>query len=289
MRNLGDIRHSMRAIGDTRQITDAMRLISISKMQKALVRYDANRLHFNRVQSAMKDILLHSPDITHPFMEDSDDGGGIHAYIVIAADKGLCGGYNHNLLRFATDIISKNEKKLVITVGQETRLWFQRIKIDIDVEYLTIAQNPSLDSASRLTDDLTQLFLAGGISEISVIYTKFISSFKQEPRMLRMLPVQHKNFDNVEQEFVYTAQMTYAPSIEEVFDSLVPQYVTGLLYGALVQSFASEQCARMMAMENATKSADEMLQKLEMELNRARQAAITAEISEIVAAMDALS
>lgn len=276
----------MKAISETKQITSAMRLISISKMQKAISRYEANQIHFNRVQSAMKDILLHSPEVRHSFLEEQREG--ITAFIVIAADKGLCGGYNHNVLNFAKEIIDQDDEKVVLTVGQEARVFFQRQKVNVDIEYMHIAQDPSLYSARMLTSELTHLYRTSGINKLNIIYTKFISTFKQEPAMLELLPITMDHFDNVEIEMQYSADMEYVPSVRQVFDVMVPQYILGLVYGCLVQAYASEHCARMMAMESATKSADEMLGQLSIEMNRARQYAITSEISEIVAAMEAL-
>ena len=276
----------MRAISDTRQITSAMRLISISKMQKALARREANSLHFDRVQSTMKDILIHSPGLHHSFFAKHEEG--VPAYIVIAGDKGLCGGYNHNVLNYAYDIMSKQDSKVVITVGQESRVFFQRKKLEIDIEYLHIAQNPTLYSARKLTSELIDMYNNFSINEINIIYTKFLSTFKQVPRMIKLLPIEIGNYEEVEVETSYTGEVKYYPSPETVLNILVPQYVDGLVYGALVQSYSSEHCARMMAMEAATKNADEMLAELEIELNRARQYSITSEISEIVGAMEAL-
>lgn len=286
MKNLADIRHSMKAISETKQITSAMRLISISKMQKAIARYEANQVHFNRVQSAMKDILLHSSEVRHSFLEEQREG--VPAYIVIAADKGLCGGYNHNVLNYAKEIIDREPEKMVLTVGQEARVFFQRQKVNVDIEYMHIAQDPSLYSARKLTAELTHLYRTSGINRLNIIYTKFVSTFKQVPTMLELLPMTMDHFDNVEIEMQYSADMEFVPSAKRVFDMMVPQYILGLVYGSLVQAYASEHCARMMAMESATKSADEMLDKLGIEMNRARQYAITSEISEIVAAMEAL-
>lgn len=286
MKNLADIRHSMRAVSDTRQITSAMRLISISKMQKALARYEANKLHFDRVQSAMKDILTHTHEVHHSFLEHQDEG--MPAYIVIAGDKGLCGGYNHNILNYALEVMGEKPDKMVLTVGQEARVFFQRQKVNIDIEYMHIAQDPSLYSARKLADELTDLYIHSSINEVHILYTHFISTFKQVPSRIQLLPLQLENFQDVELETEYSAEIEYIPSPEQVLATLVPQYINGLVYGALVQSYASEHCARMLAMEGATKSADEMLASLDLELNQARQYAITAEISEIVGAMDAL-
>ncbi|BDF58417.1 ATP synthase gamma chain [Christensenellaceae bacterium] len=286
MRSTADVKNSIRAINDTSKITKAMKLIATSKMKKAIARYDANLLYFNRVRSAIKDILVHSHELRHTFLEKHQQGNP--AYIVIAADKGLCGGYNHNILNFAHDFMSDGDK-FVITIGQEARAFFERKGVPIDVEYLHISQNPTLYEARNLASDLATLYKSGEMNEVYLIYTRYFSSVKQVPTALKLLPVELDEFDDIETELDYDNEMNYYPSPKKVFDILVPQYIIGLIYGALIQAFASENSARMMAMDASSKNADEMLGKLEIEMNRARQAAITMEITEIVGAMDALT
>jgi len=273
MKNMGDIRHSMRAVEDTQQITKAMHLISTSKMRKALNKYAANNVHFNRVQAALKDILEHSREITHPFIGHSE--GGRAAYVVIAADKGLCGGYNHNVLNFAVKYMQKSAERYILTIGQEARVFFDKRGYMIDVEFLHMSQNPSLVNARSITNDILDLYNNDLMDEVYIIYTHFINSFIQVPTVIKLLPLELSNFIDVDTEVKYEADIAYHPSAKAVFDTLVPQYIIGLLYGCLVQSFASEQCARMLAMESATKNADEMIGKLQMDYNRARQFAIT--------------
>lgn len=286
MRSTADVKNSMHAINDTSKITKAMKLIATSKMKKAISRYDANLLYFNRVRSAIKDILVHSHELHHTFLEKHEQGSP--AYIVIAADKGLCGGYNHNILNFAHDFMTDGDK-FVITIGQEARAFFERKGVPIDVEYLHISQNPTLYEARNLASDLSTLYKSGEMNEVYLIYTRYFSSVKQIPTALKLLPVELHEFDDIETELDYDNEMNYYPSPKKVFDILVPQYIIGLIYGALIQAFASENSARMMAMDASSKNADEMLAKLGIEMNRARQAAITMEITEIVGAMDALT
>jgi F-type H+-transporting ATPase subunit gamma len=286
MKNTSDIKHSIKAIRDTSQITSAMRLISTSKMQKAIKKYQANAIYFNRVRSAMKDILLHSRDLHHPFLEHSPKGSP--TYVVMAADKGLCGGYNHNILSYAQKSMEKDEKKYIVTIGQEARAYFERLKIPIDVEYLHIAQDPSLFNARKLANDLCDMYMRHDINEVNLVFTRYYTSMKQEPMLLKLLPVDISDFKDVETELEYKAQLDYFPSANEVLNVLITQYIVGIIYGALVQAYASENSQRMMAMENATKNANEMIDKLSIQLNRARQAAITSDITEIVGAMEAL-
>jgi F-type H+-transporting ATPase subunit gamma len=212
---------------------------------------------------------------------------GIPTYIVIAADKGLAGGYNHNILNYALDFMTEGDK-FVVTIGQEARAFFERKKMPIDVEYLHIAQNPTLYEARNLVNDIAGMYRQGIMSEVYLIYTRYFSNVKQAPVALELLPVELKAFDDVELETDYHTEMNYHPSPEKVFDMLVPQYIIGLVYGALIQAFARENCARMMAMDSASRNADEMTARLNIEMNHARQQSVTREITEIVGAMDAM-
>ncbi len=287
MPSMSDIRHSIHSVTDMEQITRAMHLISTSKMRKAIAKYETNHTHFVRVRATLKDILAHTHELSHPYIGESE--GGKAAYVVIAADKGLCGGYNHNVLNLAYQTMQKSEDRYILTVGQEARVFFERKGFTIDVEFLHVAQNPSLYYARGITKDLLDLFDNGIMNEVYVVYTHFISSMRQEPRVLKLLPLSMSNYQDVDTEAEYSAEMVYHPSPKQVFDTLVPQYIIGLVYGCLVSSLASEQCARMIAMENATNNAEERIAQLTMQYNRARQAAITAEISEIIGALEALS
>ncbi len=286
MASMADIKHSIRSISETEQITRAMHLISTSKMKKAINKYESNHVHFERVQSALKDIFSHSSELHHPYVGESR--GGKAAYIVIAADKGMCGGYNHNVLNLAVQHMQRFSDKYILTVGHMARAFFERRGQMVDVEFLHISQNPSLFNARNITSDILELYDNGIMDEVYVVYTKFISVMRQEARVIRLLPLCKENMIDVTEEAQYSAELFYHPTPRQVFDVLVPQYIIGLVYGCLVQSYASEQCARMTAMENATNNAEEMIESLTKEYNRARQFAITNEISEIIGALDAL-
>lgn len=287
MASMGDIKHSIHSISETEQITRAMHLISTSKMRKAISRFEANHLYFERVQSSIKDILQHTHGLSHPYIGESN--GKRAAYIVIAADKGLCGGYNHNVLNLAYEYMQKSDERYILTIGQEARAFFDRRKYMVDVEFLHVSQNPTLSSARNITSDLLELYESGIMDEVYIVYTHFISVLRQEPKVLKLLPLSMSNLMGVETGTNYTAELNYHPSPKEVFDVLVPQYIIGLVYGCLVHSYACEQCARMTAMESATNNAEEMIEKLTKDYNRARQQAITKEISEIMGALEALS
>lgn len=286
MMNIADIKHSIKSISETDQITRAMHLISTSKMKKAVGRYQANHAHFVRIQSELKNILMHTQELKHPYLGESEAKRA--AYVVIAADKGLCGGYNHNVLNLAAEHMQNCKQRYIITIGQQARVFFDRIGYMVDIEFLHAANNPTLYNARAITRDILDLYDNRLMDEVYIVYTSFISVLRQEPQVVKLLPMSMANLVDVETELYHTTELFYHPSRKAVFDRLIPQYIVGLTYGCLVQSFASEQCARMNAMENATKNADEMISKLSLRYNSARQSAITEEITEIMGALETL-
>lgn len=286
MQTASDIKGSMKAIQDISQITNAMKLISTSKMTRAIQRYEANLLYFDRVRAVLKYLLQTTEELHHAYLTPNAEG--VPAYVVIAADKGLCGGYNHNVLNFAYNQMQPGEK-MIITIGQETRAFFERKNIMIDLEYLHIVQEPTLYEARNLTNDICRMYRQKFISEATLIYTRYYSRLKQVPVALKLLPVSENEFADVNLEESNVYDFSYHPSRRKVFDRLVPQLILGLVYGALVQAAASENSARLVAMDNAAKNADEMIRDLSVQLNHVRQQAVTREITEIVSAVEALA
>lgn len=286
METASDIKNSIKAIQQISQITNAMKLISTSKMTRAIQRYEANLLYFDRVRAVLKDLVINTEDLHHAYLTPNEEG--VPAYIVVAADKGLCGGYNHNVLNFAYSLMKPGDK-FVVTIGQETRAFFERKNVMIDVEYLHMVQQPTLYESRNLTNDICRMYRDRLINEATLIYTRYYSRVKQAPVALKLLPVKEADFADIETYADYAADFSYHPSRRMVFDTLVPQYILGLVYGALVQATASENSARLMAMDTASKNADEMISALRMQLNHARQQAVTREITEIVSAVEALA
>lgn len=285
MENMNEIRHHVRAIEQTRKITNAMYLVSTARMRKYMVHINYNRKYFKRVRLTVQDILNKSKDIQHPYLDVRGDKSAV--FIVIAGDKGMCGAYNVNVLEFALKKIQERAERYVITVGTVASAYFRRKGIEPDIEVLDIAQDPSLFNARKLTEDILQIYDQNLTDEVFVIYTAFFSTARQEPKEIRLLPLNLRDFEYLDTADD-TSDILYEPSPQEAFTMLVPQYCIGIIFGALVQSYASEQSARMTAMESATRNADEILQKLKVRFNRARQAAITQEISEIAGAAQVL-
>lgn len=286
MANMTEIRSRMKSIQETMKITNAMYLISSTKLRKAREKLDATAPYFELLQSTIKDILFHSPDINHTFFdqrkkikpEDKKRG-----YVVMTADKGMAGAYNHNVLKLAQERLAQGNDNTLFVIGQMGRKYFTKKNVRIDMEFLYTAQDPSMWRARNIAETLVDLYRKEKLDEIYIIYTKMVTPLKAEPEIIQILPLKRQSFEemNVELE-KYHKIADYSPSPKVVMDHLVPNYVKGLIYGALAESFSSEQNARMMAMQGATESAKDMIRELSLLYNRARQAAITQEITEIV-------
>ena len=286
-KSVKEIREHIRAVRETRQITNAMYLLSASRMKKIMPHVDYARAYAHRVRAAVKDILTRSPQIEHQYLEGGKNiraqGAQRKAFLVMASDKGMAGPFNHNVLQFALASVEACADPFLATVGIYASEFFRRRGYQPDREYPGIAQNPSIGNARKLKDELFELYDNGEISEVNVIYMRFVNTMTQYPREVRILPVLLQDLSGVTLEYEYDREMIYHPSPEAVFRELVPQYAIGFLYGALTQSYASENCARMNAMQRATKNADELIDRLVHDYHMARQIGITQELCETVA------
>lgn len=280
MLSIGDIKRRIRNKQQIRQITKAMYLISTVKLRKALNRYERNSKYIDKIRSTIKDILVHAGKVHHPFLEQRQ--GQRTAFLVIAGDKGLAGAYNHNVLNMALRQIEQTPENFVFTVGHVATQFLNRKGHDVDIEFLHTAQDPQLYNARMIAESLTDMYEQDMVDKIVVIYTHMFSTFSQQPRMLTLLPIDLDTFEDVEPECNYRGTVIYEPSPQVVYKSLVEQYLVGMLYAVLVQAYASEQSARMRAMDSATENAEKMIEDLHQEFRRARQAAITNEIIELV-------
>lgn len=284
--NRMEIQHHIRAVSQTKQITRAMYLIASSKLRRAVDRSAQNHSYLENVHHTIGQVLSSAGSMSHPYLEQRSTGR--HAYVVIAADKGMAGGYNRHVLELADQRISEHgaENCTVFTVGQIAGAHFARRGMEVDVEFMHVIQNPMLFHAREIAATLMQLYDMDLLDSIYVIHTEVLNSFSMRPAVMHLLPLRAEDFADEAHEA--SSNMIFEPSPKELFNTLAPQYLLGMIYGALVQSYASEQSARMMAMESATRNADEMVQKLTTQLQRARQAAITQEIAEIMSGAQAL-
>lgn len=289
MSNIKEIRTRMKSVKDIMKITNAMYLISSSNMKKARKSLLATEPYFEKLQSTIADILLRTPHTTQIFFnrraeipyEERKRG-----YIVITGDKGLAGPYNHNVIKLAQEEMKKGSNNQLFVIGQVGRQYFMKKGVKIDHEFLYTAQNPTRYRAGEITDIMVESFEKGELDEVYVIYTKMVTAMKMEPRVLQVLPLERRKFERRKENIPHSA---FYPSPEEVMDHLVPNYIKGIIYGALVEAYSSEQNSRMVAMEAATTSAKDMLKQLDLLYNRARQAAITQEITEIASGAKSLN
>ena len=287
MASAREIQSRMQSIKDTMKITSAMYMISSSKMQKAKKSLADTEPFFFAQQNAVARFMKSVPDTNNIFFgRDIPDDQKKRGYLVITADKGLAGAYNHNVLKLAEQEMAKHKNTCLFVVGQIGRHYFSRKNVTIDAEFLYTAQNPTLYRARAIAETVTDLFERKYLDEVYVIYTKMINSMDMEPELLKLFPLEREDFEHPLQKQDHDI-VTFRPSPEKVMDHLVPNYMKGLIFGVLVEAFSSEQNARMTAMSGATTSASEMIKELSLQYNRARQAAITQEITEIVSGANA--
>lgn len=285
MANTREIKSRMNSIQDTMKITNAMYMISSTKLRKAKKNLEETEPYFYTLQSMIARIMRHLPDVENPFFQiRKAPEERVKAFVVITADKGLAGAYNHNVLKMAQEQIEKCSNYRLFVVGELGRQYFKNKNIPVAEQFHYTAQNPSLHRARIITETLLEQFREGEIDEVYVIYTSMKNSMTTETEMMQILPMEKKEFVPREAMTagIFREELLFNPSPDAVLENIVPDCVMGYLYGALIESFCSEQNARMMAMEAANKSASEMIHDLSIEYNRVRQAMITQEITEVI-------
>ncbi|MDD3946608.1 MAG: ATP synthase F1 subunit gamma [Clostridia bacterium] len=278
MQNIIDIKNRIKSIKDTAQITKAMQLISVSKMRKADEKYEQNDRYYRRIKSTIKDIFAHTSTVTHPYLQHRP--GNATAYIVIASDAGLAGDYNHRVLSFAENEIKTVDKYKIFTVGHIAEEFFVNRNYETDSEFVYCTQNPTIDDVRRLATTAVDLYDTGEVDEVRIIYTRHVKGHNIA-LSTRVVPIEKSDFDDAKSFSDYNEILLFEPSASQVFNILVPQYVLGTIFNALIESIRCEHSERMMAMNNATNNANDMIHTLELEYHRARQAKITSELSEM--------
>lgn len=290
MANMSEIRTRIKGIQDIMKITNAMYLISSSKLKKARKTLLATEPYFEKLQETIHDILFYAPHMHEVFFERREEiapKDRKKGYIVITADKGLAGSYNHNVIRRAEEEMANDESDntFLFVIGQVGRQYFLRKGITVDCEFLYTAQNPTMYRARDISETIIKLFKEHQLDDVYIVYTKMVTPIKSEVVCSKILPLERRKFERRKAGALHAK---FEPSPAVVMDHLVPNYLKGLIFGCMVESFSSEQNDRMIAMEAATKSAKEMLHDLDLMYNRARQSAITQEITEIAAGAKAL-
>lgn len=284
MANMREIKERIESISEIMKITNAMYLISSSKLKRARRQLDATAPYFENIQFTIHHILKHADYFEHPFFDNGrnkPEDKKNYGYIVVTGDKGMCGSYNHNILKLAEKEIEKRKNVTLFVVGSVGRSYFDKKGMNVDTEFLYTAQNPALYQARRIQETVTELFLQGKLDEVYVVYTELRRS-AETPVVMKLFPFDRERFEKTEApDGRHHSIAEFEPSPEAVMDHLVPNFAKGLVFGILAEAFCSEQNARMRAMDNATNSAGEIIAQLKLDYNRARQAAITQEITEV--------
>ena len=287
MASLQDIKGRIRSIDSTKKITSAMNLVATSKLNKSKEAALRTRPFFNKILSTMQSIAQNAKGNGSPFLRPN--GSDVKAYITLSGDKGLCGGYNANICKLTMGQIEDKEKSHLVVVGRKGVEQFKSRGYQVAKTVSDISEAPTYQDAKELADYVTDKFLKGEIGEVYLSYTSFKSTIQQEPIMIRLLPLDIENIETTKSESNEPSDLLiYEPSPEAVLGYIIPRYVADVIYGALCEASASENGSRMTAMDSATENAQEIQDKLSIQYNRARQAAITQELTEIVAGVGAL-
>ncbi|MBM7684543.1 ATP synthase F1 subunit gamma [Defluviitalea raffinosedens] len=286
MASIRTIKRRIKSVHSTSQITKAMKLVSTAKMQKARRNVEETRPFFITMQKTISSVVHGSKGITHPYIKEREVKNTM--YIVIASDRGLAGGYNSNVCKLALQHIGQKQNVKLITIGKKSRDFFNRRKYSISNSYLGISENPKYAYAARVGETVLDLYNKEEIDEVYLVYTAFKSMIHQVPTVKKLLPVDVSEFKTDKESKEQDDVMIYEPSPEGVLEYVIPKYINSVIYGAMVESAASEQGARMTAMDSATENAMDIIERLTVEYNRARQASITQEITEIVGGSEAL-
>lgn len=279
-----DIKRRIHSVSSIRQITNAMELVSTSKMRKTRMRLEATRPYYTTVINNIGELLSITKGINIPLTKIRDVKTKL--YIIISSDRGLAGGFSSNIIKYASSVINK-DTDLLLTIGSKAYEYFHKRGYKIKDKFLDITEDFNFSNSKIISDFVLKMYENSEIDSLSIIFTKFKSALSQVPAEIQLLPAVDlfkNNSDKSKLEVI-----TFEPSPEEMLDFLIREYVNIAIYGAMIESSASEQAARMQSMKNATESADDMIDELSLHYNRARQASITQELTEIVSGADALN
>lgn len=281
MASMRDIKRRRDSIQSTGQITKAMKLVSTVKLQRAKGKAENTKPYFDLMYKTVSNILAKSGNINHRYLKPGVSNK--KAVIAITANRGLAGGYNNNIVKLVTGSILQQDA-VIYTIGRKGAEVFKRKGYDIKADYSDVIDEPLYTDAREIAEEVLRSFTDGEVGEIYIAYTSFKNTVVHEPKLIRLLPV---SADEIEKDGDSTP-MNYEPNEEEALDMIIPKYVCSIIYGALIESVASENGARMQAMDSATSNAEDMISSLSVKFNRARQASITQELTEIISGANAI-
>ena len=286
MASMRDIKRRKGSIQSTQQITKAMKLVSTVKLQRAKANAERSKAYFDCMYATVKSMLAKAGELDHKFLRPGESER--KAVVVITSNRGLAGGYNSNITKLITKGDFNKEDLDIYAIGKKGRDTLARNGYNIVSEDSEIIEEPSYPDAMKLANTLLESFANGEIGEIYLAYTRFKNTVSHEPTLIKLLPVEIEENEEEEVQSI-EAPMGFEPEDDEALDMIIPKYVTSLIYGGLIESVASENGARMQAMDSATSNAEEMIADLTLKFNRARQGSITQELTEIIAGAEAIS
>ena len=287
MASTSEIRRRIGSVRQTQKITHAMYLISQAKLRKAKQELDNTRPYFQARQTEIGRVFNADSTIESRYLIPADPNAkplpGVPACLLITADKGLAGAYNQNVIRQGQQLMAEHPGTALYVVGEYGRRWFAQRGVPVEKSFLYTAQNPTLDRARHIAELLLDRFDAGEINSVWIIYTDMKNGLEATVHQAQVMPLHRERFHAATAATAGDAVYEFVPSAKAVLDNAVRSCLTGYIYSALVDSFCSEQSARMTAMNAADQNAEELLKDLSVQFNRARQAAITQEITEVSA------
>ncbi len=289
MASMRDIKRRKQSVSSTQKITKAMKLVSTVKLQKAKQKAENTNPYFNYMYATVCSMLDKAGAIDHPYLKAGESEK--KAIITISSNRGLAGGYNSNIIKLITGSEIAKEEILLYTIGKKAHDVLDSRGYEVASEYDQVMEAPTYEDAMKISKEVLDAFVNGEVGEIYLAYTHFKNTVSHEPKLLKLLPVDiseeelAKDKDEKDSKML----MNFEPNPEEALDMIVPKYVTSLIYGALVEAVASENGARMQAMDSATSNAEDIISDLTLKYNRARQGSITQELTEIIAGAEAIS
>lgn len=290
MASMRDIKRRKGSIQSTQQITKAMKLVSTVKLQRAKMNAEKSDSYFRCMYDTVNSILKKTKNLEHKYLKSGE--AGKKAVIVITSNRGLAGGYNSNVIKLITRGELAEEELAVYAIGKKGKEALQR-QYEIKADYSDVIEEPAYADAMAISKEVLEAFEKGEISEIYLAYTAFKNTVVHIPTLLKLLPVQVNEEEEREagegEQSEDRALMNFEPEDEEALNLLIPKYITSLIYGGMIEAVASENGARMQAMDSATSNAEEMIDNLTLLYNRARQGSITQELTEIIAGANAIS
>lgn len=279
--NMKSVKLRIKSVQSTMQITKAMELVASSKLRKAKEKADNCRPYFRELYKTLQEIAVGNTDFSSVYAKEASNEK--NCYIVIAGDRGLAGGYNANLFK-CLEAEAVGKEFVVLPIGKKAVEYCKRKNLSCLTDAFAEVAEVSVADCFEMANLLCEEFRNGSFGHIDLCYTAFVSMLSQRPEVISMLPLTDlaKDIEGEEKNRIIRNLIVYEPNAEEAFEAIVPEYLAGLIYGGVCESLASELAARRMAMESATNNAEEMIDKLNLYYNRARQASITQEITEIV-------